>query len=294
MSLRNPVRYPVKYYSWQDTQAPQLSNADGVIKTILKACLVTGYGSKAGAGWTSLFEDDYRIVLRRPLRTGNPPDIKIENGVFAVSGSNVTRHRIVSQDNPTGLDDANELSAFNLNSRSQFIGKEWYCVVTDFAFLLCYQIGNNWVNNYKNNALFIGSPQKLLAVSDEYHIANYCAKVSLNGTLDGFYTPSLFRYEGNYPSGFINLRTKEKYTEYLYWSFLSTEKAIDNDYFASPVIVQKLFKMPFFVDASGGSLANLDNGIISMNGRMFLRYVNAHGKPDYKQALYIPLDYWEL
>ena len=49
MSLRNPVKYPVKYYSWQDNQAPQLSDADGVIKTILKACLVTGYGSKAGA-----------------------------------------------------------------------------------------------------------------------------------------------------------------------------------------------------------------------------------------------------
>lgn len=50
MSLRNPVKYPVKYYSWQDDQAPQLSNVDGVIKTILKACLVNGYGSKAGAG----------------------------------------------------------------------------------------------------------------------------------------------------------------------------------------------------------------------------------------------------
>ena len=110
MSLKQPVQYPVKYYSHLDAGAPQLADTDGVIKTILKACLVTGYGTKAGAGWTALFDDAFRIVLRRPLRTGNPPDIKIENGVI----NGVASHRIVSQDNPTGLSDANELASVNL------------------------------------------------------------------------------------------------------------------------------------------------------------------------------------
>lgn len=37
-------RVPVKVYRWDDEGAPQVESAAGSIKTILKACLVTGYG----------------------------------------------------------------------------------------------------------------------------------------------------------------------------------------------------------------------------------------------------------
>lgn len=48
-------RVPVKVYRWDDAGAPQVLPAEGDIKTILKACLVTGYGEnenrKEPLGW---------------------------------------------------------------------------------------------------------------------------------------------------------------------------------------------------------------------------------------------------
>lgn len=48
---------PIRYYSFEDAGAPQLPNVStqrtyDSLCTVLKACLVTGYGSKPGAGWT--------------------------------------------------------------------------------------------------------------------------------------------------------------------------------------------------------------------------------------------------
>lgn len=44
------------YYS-NDVGAPTLSGTAGALATILKACLVDGYGSKPGAGWTVALDD---------------------------------------------------------------------------------------------------------------------------------------------------------------------------------------------------------------------------------------------
>ena len=52
MSFLNPVPVPATYYSSEDAEAPQLgADLTGGVKTVLKACLVTGYGTKPGAGW---------------------------------------------------------------------------------------------------------------------------------------------------------------------------------------------------------------------------------------------------
>ena len=286
MSLRNPVKYPVKYYSWQDDQAPQLSNADGVIKTILKACLVTGYGSKAGAGWTSLFEDAYRIVLRRPLLTGNPPDIKIENGT--ITGTTV-RHRIVSQDNPTSLDDATELSAVNLLARDQNLKPEWHCIVTDFAFLLCYQMGSNSnASADRNNILFVGSAQKLNDADIEYFFANYQSSIAANGTIGVNYpfisTATIIK----------NMRANKDYTVKNVLSLNLPEKFANNDFFAQKIMIDSVAMMPFYTAVSQ-QYADKVNSIVSIAGRQCLRWVNLtlNGGSENK-VLYIPLDYWEL
>lgn len=48
----------VRVYRSSDAGAPNLSIAgDGSFFSILKACLVTGYGSRTAAGWTVVFED---------------------------------------------------------------------------------------------------------------------------------------------------------------------------------------------------------------------------------------------
>lgn len=57
MSLLTPERVPVKVYKWDDVDAPILDKKPSCIATILKACLVTGYGDKEGAGWMLAHED---------------------------------------------------------------------------------------------------------------------------------------------------------------------------------------------------------------------------------------------
>lgn len=293
MSLRNPVKYPVKYYSWQDDQAPQLSNVDGVIKTILKACLVTGYGSKAGAGWTSLFEDAYRIVLRRPLRTGNPPDIKIENGT--ITGTTV-RHRIVAQDNPTGLDDTTELSSVNILARDDKTGNEWHCIVTDFAFLLCYQMGNNGTSvsgTYnKKNAFFVGSASKLNEADEEYFFVGNNQISYTNGKATTTWEDGICGTGGNF--AYYDMRKKVSHKNKYFIDINASEKSLNNDFFAQPILVNNVVKLPFFCSVYSQKLNN-DTEVVSVSNRQMLRYpnyANVYGVG--MRTIFIPLDYWEL
>lgn len=283
MSLKHPVQYPVKYYSHADADAPQLANADGVIKTILKACLVTGYGTKEGAGWTALFEDAFRIVLRRPLRTGNPPDIKIENGIINGTAS----HRIVAQDNPTSLDDATELSAVNLLARDTRAGTEWHCIVTDFAFLLCYQMGEN-TNGDRNHMLFVGGAKKLLDSDAEYFFATTATTISRSGTSVTFIYNILNPNQKIYA-----LRRKIAYTQKFYLDIDAAEKYFNNDYLAQKIIIDKVAELPFFCSVPN-QYDNLVTAQISIDNRIMLRYINKTAQVNWGRALYIPLDYWEL
>lgn len=59
MSFLNPVNEPVKRFKSTDAGAPQINYAArtaGDVKAVLKACLVTGYGATASAGWTAVNE----------------------------------------------------------------------------------------------------------------------------------------------------------------------------------------------------------------------------------------------
>lgn len=290
MSLLTPVRYPVKYYKWDDGQAPQLTDADGVIKTILKACLVTGYGDKAGAGWAARFEDDSRIVLRRPLQIGNPPDIKIENGVVSGKAS----HRIVLQNNPSGLDDANELVTTFMNARDNRCGQEWHLIATDFAFILCYQMLQYSPKNEKNYAMFIGSMQ---GVSKSAPLGFYMfadAEIQQNGTpRNRTNAKMLFSGGGGIKSSsnvlnkqIIQMDTNEYY------------ETINNDYFIfSPILPFDAIKVipPFFLSVGrySDSVDARKTLLVSIDGRPMLRYVNKLWSSPGRVA-YIPLDYWEL
>ena len=63
-TMLQTTRYPVTLYTSEDEGAPKLSVNAGSFKTVLKACLVTGYGNKPGAGWEILFEEANKIALK--------------------------------------------------------------------------------------------------------------------------------------------------------------------------------------------------------------------------------------
>lgn len=297
MSLKQPVQYPVKYYSHLDADAPQLADADGVIKTILKACLVTGYGAKEGAGWTGLFEGDYRIVLRCPYRADNAPDIKIENGVINGAAS----HRVVSQDNPSGLDDATELAAANLLARDSSNGQEWHLIASDFGFLFLYQMGEYGRDNLpgRNNGFYLGSASRINEGDLDYFVYFKQDNIGIDGKTGapnkGIWTSGMIGNDSQYlyDTDFYDMRRAILHKGQHFISSSKSEKFYNNDYFAQSVIVGDAFVLPFWA-AIPSQYSDMKTRTDYIQGRPVLRYANKTGRAYRDRVLYIPLDYWEL
>ena len=70
---------PVTLYQSTDTDAPQLANAQGSLKTLLKACLVTGYGDKHPLGWAMPFEEDNKAVFKPTDPKSTQPCLLVDN-----------------------------------------------------------------------------------------------------------------------------------------------------------------------------------------------------------------------
>lgn len=66
MSYQNPLTLTPKLYQSTDPQAPQLLGQLGDFKSVFKACLVTGYGEKQGAGYTMENETDVSAEFVSP------------------------------------------------------------------------------------------------------------------------------------------------------------------------------------------------------------------------------------
>ena len=80
----------VQIYTYYDASAPALSPDPGSLLGLLDQCLVSGYGSKAGLGWTKDFHDtvNHKAIFSRTSALASLPSLLIENNA-AVSGANV-------------------------------------------------------------------------------------------------------------------------------------------------------------------------------------------------------------
>lgn len=59
-------KLPVSLFRSTDDNAPPLSTEAGSFKTVLKACLVSGYGNKKGLGWEMPFGETTTTAVFRP------------------------------------------------------------------------------------------------------------------------------------------------------------------------------------------------------------------------------------
>ena len=68
-------------YRWDDTDAPVLSGAAGTLITVLTKCLVDGYGSKSGAGWTKDFKNaaDTIATFKNSAATGKGVSLLVDD-----------------------------------------------------------------------------------------------------------------------------------------------------------------------------------------------------------------------
>lgn len=69
----------VTLYRSTDEGAPTLTATAGSLKTLLKACLVSGYGNKQGLGWEMPFEESNIAVFRSQSPESNRHFLRVDN-----------------------------------------------------------------------------------------------------------------------------------------------------------------------------------------------------------------------
>lgn len=72
-------RVPVTVYRSTDEGAPQLSAAAGSLKTVLKACLTNGYGTKQPLGWEMQYEDCHAACWRSKHNRATGAVLSVDN-----------------------------------------------------------------------------------------------------------------------------------------------------------------------------------------------------------------------
>lgn len=132
MSFLTPVKVPVKVYLSTDKDAPRLDRTPNCVATILKACLVTGYGDKQPAGWSLAFEDNSKGV--KVLKPADSPYIPFFVRLSNDTGRAVKVH--IYQD-MTNVDDGNLKLSFDNSSFSYTDNQQdgrWLVVATERNF----------------------------------------------------------------------------------------------------------------------------------------------------------------
>ena len=123
-------------YSSLDAGAPQLSLTAGALNTVIKGCLITGYGNKSAAGWEIVYENMNTHKLA--IRSTNPQSIKSvllldnTNAAYAV----VTAYTDWDSATNTGI---NSFSAGMFVNKWQADNPDWHIVATDKFFYLLIQ-----------------------------------------------------------------------------------------------------------------------------------------------------------
>lgn len=124
---------PVTVYRSTDTGAPQLTNTAGSLKTVLKACLVEGYGSQASLGWEMKAEDTTSAVFRSK-------DPKASNTALQIKNTGTSYADPAMLVEPAGLDQAKKVVA-DADRRFQYwriplTSNKWMLIGHSRAFAL--------------------------------------------------------------------------------------------------------------------------------------------------------------
>ncbi len=147
MSIHQPIQLPVQKFSSEDSNAPQLTpaGATGEVKSVLKAVLSTGYGSKSAAtGWEMAFEDGDKAVFRStdPRATGFY--LRIDNN--NTRSGQITCYESMT-DIDTGVTQWSDSAAGFVHNQTNVTSVTWHMYVTPVAFLLMTSTqasGNNY------------------------------------------------------------------------------------------------------------------------------------------------------
>lgn len=152
----------VRYYFSTDASAPAISGTAGTLISVLDACLVNGYGSKTGAGWTKAYSGTNLAAYR--MSTASPA-----TGFYMrVDDTGTTSARLVGYETmsdvntgtgpfPAGAQFSGGLF-FLKSSAANTTARPWMLIAENRSFYLmvlsnqtAFGAGDNW-----NAAMFFG------------------------------------------------------------------------------------------------------------------------------------------
>ena len=288
MSLLTPERVPVKVYRWDDVGAPQLDKTAGCVATIFKACLVTGYGDKAGAGWTMPFEDlsakkkvlrpavqpEQDFYLRLTLDTGkeitaqvysnmsdiDTGDLKLQCATSFKYGAAVTTGKWIMIASARGFWFFAETSKFSSNP-----------IETSGSYIYCGDTGRNTVGAKSIYLMHTGGSWDITDGNRSPIMTNLSGYGNSNGKI---YMPATESVLEVNPSSYFNGISK------------LTANSVASSLFV--IAGSEIWSLPALLPSNATKL-NYD--AVQVGGVSCVNHSTGASTPN---NMYVPVDYWEL
>lgn len=216
MSFLNPVNEPVLRFSSTDASAPQInynSRVAGDVKAVLKACLVTGYGAKASAGWTAANEVGNVTEFVSPSAAMS--DYRL--GIDDASAASTTWYYQYQNARTNPAYNA-PVKAFSYVDKTH-ASNGWQLFVTERGIVFVELVQNTSVNKLSARITYWGAVKSALIGNTSANICFF--NVGHNGTVE---QPSYF-YSN---SSFVHVRL-ETYTG-AYVSAANSNMLLSNEY----------------------------------------------------------------
>ena len=302
MSFLNPVNEPVLRFSSKDAGAPQLNyntRVAGDVKAILKACLVTGYGAKASAGW-SITTDTLNIgVFASPAAAMSDYKLGIDDRNAATSTwyytYKNTRTNPVSNIVTRQVNDSNKTSTRN----------GWQLLVSKRGIFFIEIFDNNVVNDLVSRVTYWGQIKSGLINNSGANIAFWNVGHGATATLPAYF----FEVANN---GYRHFRVNSYLNEILFSgtniaSMASQERGVDPNSSVEVVSALYLYNLTRFVGEHPALLMKDNNDPSKIYGvfdttfqtRPVISLCLTYDNPDpsnyaiFSRTILLYLDYWE-
>lgn len=297
MSFLNPVNEPVLRFKSTDAGAPQINynaRVAGDVKAVLKACLVTGYGATASAGWSVVNEVNHVAEFVSPSAAMS--DYRM--GVDDTSASSTTWYYQYqnSRVNPTG----NTLTKSMTYVNKSHADNGWQLFVTERGFLFLELLQHSVTNKITARLTYTGQVKS--ALLDDSGINNIFFSVGQNsgiGSPSSFYGGSLQSWIGTYTKNYATSATSAALASNDYTLNVSVADVI------SPIFLINAQKNLFLAQVpplfgnvinNSAELYGIKDTVI--DGRTFLQVTAGYeyslpSTNNYARVFSIPLEYWE-
>ena len=261
----NTEKVPVRVYRWDDAGAPKLTTDAGAFKTVLKACLVTGYGEgenrKEPLGWEIHQETETAAYFRSVSEKSSKPYLLVNGSASGYYNSVSAKFKVSAELQPHV--DNNNVAAEANNSVNELYCKyrrDWVLIGTERAIWLIvgsvyqrYLPSEGYKNTPSATALFFGDFASA-APFDASNAALMTVSISDYSLSKGFNSTATFLggVDNNIPAKAI-IRSL--------MSFSGSDEAVDK-------IAKKLIATPFYF-FEGGNLRGLVPGCLGASTSWF-------------------------